>query len=338
MYGDTKRIWCFTNIRKNQRIRDILDILKRHLEPTAWNLIKRNDFKLYGWVLTPYQLNGHKLDSSASHSWKWEVFSARKAHVKRTHESWRDSLSMTLMHLRGRSGAYCQLYWYQYLSPNFNMSIYVKADLKPFHSLSKCLVCEHIWQLISQYRGLHPFVPLHAERPATLWEVQKGCWTNGSWKGVALWIVTFCVFIFSFWLTVVSAISGNPPPWIGTSLRIFVMTPKYMTCVARQALVGIYILKKCTWHVINMYIYICFRFRVPPHPPCHGHGHKPSTPPPPCGMGGHWEGVGVIQPSTNSNVTGRIRWRMLMYAEVRWRKLISGKTSMYAEISYNNES
>ena len=55
----------------------------------------------------------------------------------------------------------------------------------------------------------------------------------------------------------------------------------------------------------------------PPHPPCH-----------PCGMGGPWEGVGVIQPPTSSNVTGRIRWR----------KLISGKTSMCADISYKDVS
>ena len=34
----------------------------------------------------------------------------------------------------------------------------------------------------------------------------------------------------------------------------------------------------------------------PPHPPCHGHGHN-INPPPPCGMGGSWEGVGVIQPT-----------------------------------------
>ena len=54
----------------------------------------------------------------------------------------------------------------------------------------------------------------------------------------------------------------------------------------------------------------------------------PINPPPPCGMGGAWEGVGVIQPPTNSNVTGRIRWR----------ELISGKTSMYAEISYKDVS
>ena len=40
----------------------------------------------------------------------------------------------------------------------------------------------------------------------------------------------------------------------------------------------------------------------PPHPPCHGHGHN-LIPPPPCGMGGPWEGVGVIQPPSNSNVT-----------------------------------
>ena len=45
----------------------------------------------------------------------------------------------------------------------------------------------------------------------------------------------------------------------------------------------------------------------PPHPPCHGHGHNPSTPPPPCGMGGSWEGVGVIQLPTSSTATGRIR-------------------------------
>ena len=29
--------------------------------------------------------------------------------------------------------------------------------------------------------------------------------------------------------------------------------------------------------------------------------------PSPCGMGGPWEGAGVSQPPTNSNVTGRIR-------------------------------
>ena len=34
----------------------------------------------------------------------------------------------------------------------------------------------------------------------------------------------------------------------------------------------------------------------PPHPPCHGHGHN-INPPPPCGMGGSWEAVGVIQPT-----------------------------------------
>ena len=208
------------------------------------------------------------------------VFRARKAHVKRTHEPWRDSLSMTLMHLRGRSGAYCQLYRYQYLSPNFNMSIYVKADLKPFHSRSKCLVCEHIWQLISQYRGLHPFVPLHAERPATLWEVQKGCWTSGSWKGVALWIVTFYVFIIlSFWLTVVSAISGNPPmdwdvvenflswlqntwpAWQGKPCVAFYVERPHPDGLQKGALGWhLYtVLKTCTWHVIkliNIYIYI----------------------------------------------------------------------------------
>ena len=54
------------------------------------------------------------------------------------------------------------------------------------------------------------------------------------------------------------------------------------------------------------YIYICSRFRVAPpamvmvitiiHPP-----------PPRCGMGNGWEGVGVIQPPSNSNATGRIR-------------------------------
>ena len=43
-------------------------------------------------------------------------------------------------------------------------------------------------------------------------------------------------------------------------------------------------------------IHICSRFRVPPPPPCHGHGHN-INPPPPCGMGGSWEGVGVIQPT-----------------------------------------
>ena len=46
----------------------------------------------------------------------------------------------------------------------------------------------------------------------------------------------------------------------------------------------------------QIYIYICSRFRVPPHPPCHGHGHN-INPPPPCGMGGSWEAVGVIQPT-----------------------------------------
>ena len=34
------------------------------------------------------------------------------------------------------------------------------------------------------------------------------------------------------------------------------------------------------------YMYICSTFRVPPHPPCHGGSHNPSTAPPPCGMGG----------------------------------------------------
>ena len=90
-------------------------------------------------------------------------------------------------------------------------------------------------------------------------------------------------------------------------------------------------LMHCTVYIqICIYIYMYSIYvpgsGSPPHPPCHGHGHNSSTPLPPCGMGGPWEGVGVIQPVTNSNVTGRIRWR----------KLISGETSMYAEISYKD--
>ena len=76
----------------------------------------------------------------------------------------------------------------------------------------------------------------------------------------------------------------------------------------------------------SLYIYM---FQVPGPPPTPPAmvmviTHQPA---PPCGMGGPWEGVGVIQPPT-SNATGRIRWR----------KLISGKTSMYAERSYKDVS
>ena len=48
-------------------------------------------------------------------------------------------------------------------------------------------------------------------------------------------------------------------------------------------------------HHANTYIYVPGS-GSPPHPPCHGHGHN-INPPPPCGMGGSWEGVGVIQPT-----------------------------------------
>ena len=59
----------------------------------------------------------------------------------------------------------------------------------------------------------------------------------------------------------------------------------------------------------------------PPHPPCHGHGHNINPPPP---LWNGWVlGSGGGHPA-NSNATGRIRWR----------KLISSKRSMYAEISY----
>ena len=71
-------------------------------------------------------------------------------------------------------------------------------------------------------------------------------------------------------------------------------------------------------HIICLYM---FQVPGPPPPPCHGHGHN-INPPPPCGMGGSWEGGGGHP--ANSNATGRIRWR----------KLISSKRSMYAEISY----
>ena len=77
-------------------------------------------------------------------------------------------------------------------------------------------------------------------------------------------------------------------------------------------------------NILRIYM---FQVPGPPlHPPCHGHGHNPSTPPPV-----EWVGpgkVGVIQPPTNSNVTGRRRWR----------KLISGKKSMYADINYTDAS
>ena len=73
-------------------------------------------------------------------------------------------------------------------------------------------------------------------------------------------------------------------------------------------------------HMHPYALYICSRFRVPPHPPCHGHGHNIN----PLPLWNGWVlGRGGGHPA-NSNATGRIRWR----------KLISSKRSMYAEISY----
>ena len=120
--------------------------------------------------------------------------------------------------------------------------------------------------------------------------------------------------------------------------------PTFQICLDRSPLLPLDI--TITRLDICIYIYI-YMFQVPgppPTPPAMVMVITHQPPPPPCGMGGPWEGVGVIQPPTNSNVTGRIRWRMLisgktsMYAEIRRRKLISGKTSMYAEISYTNVS
>lgn len=226
-------IWCFTKLRKHQRMGNILDILKRHhLEPTSWN------------------------------QKKWFPFVERM----RTHPNWMDR---SLIHLQAKAGSErCLANW-----NTSRCSCSQKSPLKrnpwrmetfPFHdfeassrkkwclssnligtnayrptvgicqSMSRLIYipfipfpnawCEHIWQLMSQHRGLHPFVPLHAERPVTLEVVATGCWTNGSWKGAALWR-----FVSSYW--------GGP----------------YMAIFVVSSISVLYILKKCTWHVINIY-------------------------------------------------------------------------------------
>ena len=62
-------------------------------------------------------------------------------------------------------------------------------------------------------------------------------------------------------------------------------------------------------------IYICSRFRVPPPTPPAMVMVITHQPPSPCGMGGPWEGAGVSQPPTNSNVTGRIRLKKVDFRQ-----------------------
>lgn len=86
-----------------------------------------------------------------------------------------------------------QLDWYQRLSSNcWHMSIYVKADLHPFHSLSKCLVWTHLTTHVSTPRP-------SSIRTTSCW---KTCDTGSSghgvlnkWKLKGCSTLTFCVFI-----------------------------------------------------------------------------------------------------------------------------------------------
>ena len=100
--------------------------------------------------------------------------------------------------------------------------------------------------------------------------------------------------------------STNPMPHLATKKKrvpYFPLNPGYLIGILKMVYQN-------NPHIINWVGFNpLYMFQVPGPPPTPPAMVMVIThqPPSPCGMGGPWEGAGVSQPPTNSNVTGRIR-------------------------------